>query len=317
MRKLLYVLGLSLILTGCSSSYTSSEYKDIIVPEKVDYILDSNNKAMYIDDDLKEVIFEINNLREKYKDSNDENESNLLYIDIYANHDLTINFDNESINNKEYFNDVVGILDKSVAKGLKDYIEEVKDKEIEDNKIALRKIGMVAVYAEDRGENKENFISVKFNFASLKDKYYSDLLNKVSKDKYFLNNIIMGEKLNMIDFVNLNNFHPIYEYGYFSIRYNMYLKDKDIEKVNILMQGKDGLKLEQDDIDVFANLLDTLELKEKEKDLLLNDYKEILQTKTKNKNISLDNYKVLINTTKGNNYSGEGRKLVYFSIEKS
>lgn len=317
MRKLIYVLGLLLVLTGCSTSISTDD-KGVVVPEEVEAIIDRDENAMYVDDDFKKVIIEINSLREKYKSSNDENDSNLLYIDIYNTNNVTVNFDNQMFGSKEYFDDLIEILDKSIAKGLKDHIKEVKDKEIGDNKVVLRKIGRVAIYAENAQEymeDKENFIFIKINFSDLKDEYYSKLLDKVSADKYLLENMIIGDKLNMIDFVNIDN-NYLSSDDYLSIRYNMYLKDKEIKKVNILMQGKNSLELEPEDIDVFVNLLNTLELKEEDKELLLNDYKDIFLTKSNNKKITLDSYKISINSNKGNTYSGADRKLVYFSIER-
>lgn len=315
MRKLIYILGISLILTGCSGAMKLKD-SGTIVPKKVNSIIDANEKVFYIDDSLKEVITEINGLREKYKDSLDQNESDSLYIDIYGNHNVVFHVGNEMFLNNQYFNDLVEILDKSLATGLKDHIKEMEDKEIPDNKVVLRKMGRVAVYAESR-EGEENFIYVKINFSDLADKDYRELLNKVSADKYLLDNMIMGDKLNMIDFVNLKNSYSLSYDDDLSIRYNMYLKDKDIEKVNILLQGRKGLELEQEDIDVFINLINTLELKEEDKDLLLNDYKAIFQAKPSNKKISLDNYNVIINATKGNVYLRNDRKMVYFSIERS
>ena len=82
------------------------------------------------------------------------------------------------------------------------------------------------------------------------------------------------------------------------------------------MQGKKDLELKEDDIDVFVNLLNTLELKEEEKDLLLSDYKDVFLTKPSNKKKNFENYDVLINSSKGDSYSDNEKKLVYFSIER-
>lgn len=76
------------------------------------------------------------------------------------------------------------------------------------------------------------------------------------------------------------------------------------------------MSLEEDDIDVFINLMDTLDLKEEEKDSLLSDYKDIFLEKPSKREKSFDKYNLLINSSKRNSYLDNDRKLVYFSIEE-
>lgn len=331
MKKIIYILGITLILAGCSSSFISTEEQELALSKELGDGIDHRESGMYIDDEFKNIILEINALREKYKDSTEEGEviygnsdgygyeDQFLYIDMYDPNNATLTIDNSSFNNMKYFNDLVEILDKSIAEGLKEHIKEMNYKEIEEDKIVLRKIGKVAIYAEngrDYTVNDKNLISIKINFADLKDKYYSDLFNKISEDKYLLDDMIVTDKLDMIDFSNINNYYHVLESDNLNIKYNIYLKDKAIKKVNILMQGKKDLELKEDDIDVFVNLLNTLELKEEEKDLLLSDYKDVFLTKPSNKKKNFENYDVLINSSKGDSYSDNEKKLVYFSIER-
>lgn len=255
MKKIIYVLGLALILSGCSSGFisTEEEEEELLVTKELEETIDSSERGMYIDDEFKSVILEINSLREKYKDSPEEDEviydhsdgygyeDEFLYIDIYDSSNASFTIDNSSFNNMEYFKDLVEILDKSIAEGLKEDIEEMNDKEIEEGKLLLRKIGKVAVYGENGGgytEDDKNLISIKINFADLKDEYYSELFNKISEDKYLVDNMIVTDRSDMMDFSNINNSYYDLENDYLSIRYNIYLKDRDIKKVNILMQGK-------------------------------------------------------------------------------
>ena len=322
MRKLIYILGASLMLTGCSTSISAPTFVDTVA-EEVGAIEYTREKNVYINDDMKKVIESINNLSDKYKKDMDERQFDSLYIDIYEEdygRIKDINFNNKHIYGPEYFSELVEILDKNLAKGLKEYINEMKDKQINPGQTILEKIGNTVVFVGEAEVNEENYISIKINFLDVEDEYYRDIFNKVSDGKYVLDDVIRGEKLNLIDFVNINANNPQYYYEYkannLEIRYNIFLEDKDIEKVNILMKGKMGLDLEYDDIGVFINLLNTLELSENEKDLLLNEYKNLVGRKV-NKTISLDNYKVLVNYTKGNIYSENNKNLIYFSIERN
>lgn len=322
MRKLIYIVGTSLILTGCSTSISAPTSVDTVTQE-VAYIEYTKENNMYINDDMKKVIEDINNLGDKYKKDMDERQFDSLYIDIYEEdyqRIKDINFNNKHIYGLKYFNELVEILDNSLAGGLKEYVNEMKDKKFEDDGTVIEKIGNTVVFIEPIGNDEENYISIKVNFLDVEDEYYRDIFNKISDGKYVLDNVIRGERLNLIDFININANNPQYYYEYkannLEIRYNIFLEDKDIEKVNILMKGKMGLELEYDDIGVFINLLNTLELSENEKDLLLNEYKNIVG-KDVNKTMSLDNYKVLINYNKANTYSDNDKKLIYFSIERN
>lgn len=321
MKKWICILGISLILTGCSKSAVElEENPNTIVVEKINSMGYSQEKAMYINDDMKKVIEDINNVRGKYKDGIDEEGHDSFYIDIYEDDYQgirDIGFDNKSIHSYEYFTDLVEILDEGLAKGLKSYIKEMEDKQLQADEIILEKIGRTMVWTENRRGDEGNYISIKVNFLDVGDEYYRELFNKVSQDKYVLENVIIGEKLNLIDFANSNKDYRPYDSDYFNIGYNMFLEDKVIRKVNILIQGKNDGKIKDDDMDVFTNLLDTLELNKEDKDLLLNEYKNIFENKANNKKISLDNYNVFINATKGNGYSSEDKKLIYFSIERN
>lgn len=315
MKKLFFVLIFSLLLTGCSPRIMHLGTNNSFVSEEKYAGIDRYGELLYVEDEFKEIILKINNLKEKYKNIELETGDNPLYIDVNNDYNLIVDFDSNMFS-KEYYNDLIKILDGSIAKGLKDYIKDMETQKIEGGKVILKRIGRVAIYAEDREGFKDNFISIKVDFSSLKDENYKDIFSEVFEDKYFLNNIETADKLNMMNLVNLNSLFDLYYDEHLAIRYNVFLNNKDIKKVNILMQGQDNTELAQDDINVFINLLNTLDLNDNEKGLLLNKYNGVFQTKSSNQKISLDNYNLLINDSKGNSYSRKDRKLAYFSIER-
>ncbi len=317
MKKFIWILGLLLVLTGCRDVII--EDREGFVEDEIDSITSKKERATYISDETKEVVAEINNLREKYKNimTEEEYEFESVYIDLQGQGMKGISFDNRIFNSKDYFAELIEILDNSVAEGLKNHIEDMEEKKINDDMIILKKIGRAVVYAENR-EEADNYISVKVDFSDIKDEDYGALFQEISDDKYILSNIIIGEKADMIDFVNLNNSYDMgYEGGNFkSIRYNMFLVENNIEKVNILMQAKDQSPIKDEDIDVFTNLLDSLEIVGEERDQLLKEFKTSFQKDSKREKIALKNYKILIEAAKGNSYSSRDEKLIYFSIER-
>lgn len=323
MRKWIFILGASLILTGCTRSITLRNDNNAARAEVIGNLEYSKKKPIYIDEGVKAVIQDINNLREKYEDYIDERGFNFLYIDMYSDdyRDAKgVSFNNRNFHSDGYFYDLVEILDGSIAKGLKDYVLSMENKDLgyrddASMKAIIEKIGRTIVYVEDRRE-KNNYISININFLDIEDDYYGEIFNQISDEKYILNNMIIGDKLNLIDFVNYNQLNNNYHVEEIKTRYNMFFKDKDIEKVNILMQGKIGAKFTSDDIDVFINLLNSLDLKEEEKDLLMEECKNTFERKINSKKVSLDNYNIYINDKKGDSSSGYNLDMVYFSIER-
>ncbi len=184
MKKIICILGLSLFLTGCSGAFIKGEDMGQILPDEIDSIVDNNDKATYVDDDIKEVIVHINSLREKYKNSMNEEqyEYEAPYIDLQNPGMKGLVFDNYSFNDKDYFKDLIQILDKSVAEGLEDHIGEMRLADIEDSEIVLRKIGRALIYAENRGEDNENYISIKVDFSDIRDEDYKAILDQISDD---------------------------------------------------------------------------------------------------------------------------------------
>lgn len=306
MKKWIFLLGASLILTGCSTtgSVTSEVQK----------------KGLYINDDMKKIIKDINDLNDKYsKDMPMDNRYyDSLYIDMDSNIERikNISFDRHTYGD-EYFKKLVQILDKGLAEGLEDYVLDMKDKRLEPDETIVEKIGRTIVYIQNRGGNEGNYMSINVDFLDLEDDYYRDRINKISNGKYILDNFITGEKLDLLEFLNFSNSNYRNDYNNVGIRYSMFFKDEDIEKVNILIQRKKESEFKDDDMEVFINLLNSLELKEGEKDLLVEKYKNIFEKKVNKRKINLDNYKLLINPNKGNFYSGKNKQLIYFSIERN
>ena len=325
MKKWMFLLGVSLMLTGCSTTVTVSDTQAVVLAN--DSNLGIRNdinigfaqvEGLYINDDMKNLIGDINNLNDKYKKDIDERDFDSLYIDVHSDSERlrNINFNNNYIYGPEHFKEIVQILDKNVAEGLEDHVMEMKNKDLKIDETTVNKIGKTIVYVQNRGRDGDNYINISLNFLDVKDEHYRDVFNQIANGKYILNNLIMGGELNLMEFVSPNNSY--FSSGDFNvdIRYNMFLQDKDIEKVNILIQKKNDPKFKDEDMEVFINLLNSMELNEGEKDLLVEEYKGLLDEKLKNKKIDLANYKLLIKGSKGSSYSGRGKSLVCFSIER-
>lgn len=321
MKKIICILGSIILLTACSTTTVTS---DIILSDNINPIEVNRQKALFIKDDIKQVIEEINALEEKYKDEIVDAESNFVHINIYEDFNRQgiqqIEFNNKYTLSEEYFNDLVQILDNSLANGLKDYINKMKMEELKIDRSIVEKIGRAVVYVENREGDEDNYISIIINFSDIEDENYRRVFHEITHDKYILNKVIIGEKRNLVDFGNINISHDMQGPRFSEdiiIRYNIFFADEDIKKTNILIQGKDGMDLKEEDIDVFINLLNVLELNGEDKGILIKEYRDILKDKKNNKKISLENHNVFIKSNKGKIYGGKERELIFFSIEKN
>lgn len=318
MKKLIFALVSLTLLTGCSTNVRMMDNGSVITANELRAITERKEQDMYTTDEVKDAISDINALREEYKDDIDGRGFDSLYIDTYGGDSRRIKnvqFNNKDIYNDEYFDGLIDILDKSLARGIEDYLEDIKNKALEPEDILIEKIGRALVYTENRGENEDNYISIKLDLLDIKNEYLRELFKDISDGKYILDDIMRGEELNLLTFVNPNHAHNIYDYDALSIRYNMFLADNEIEKVNILLHGENGIDLGYDDIGVFINLINNLDLNKDEKDTLVEEYKHAFKEKSNSKNLTLKNYNLYVNYNKGDNAIGKEGKLIFFSID--
>lgn len=330
MKKIIVLIMACLMLTSCTNTGVISHDLELMTDDlvTVDY---SERKPLYINDEMKETIDEINNLKEKYKGSLDHNEFP-LYINIYEDDNFGNIQDSFFINNmedgytKESFKDVVEILDKKEAIGLKDYVTKAYDKNIGPEDYFIKKIGKSVVYVTNRNRYKNNSITIRTKFSDIKDEDYRRTFEGISRDKYILDNVYTEGKLygldpnpldrDLISFVNDELFMDNDLSKFIKVRYEILLKDKNIDKVNILLSRKRDEKLKKEDIEVFINLLNALDLKEEDKGEFLKEYRNVFKERIDGDKLDIDGYSVYIKNNKGNNYIGEKKENLYISIEK-
>ncbi|HZK32890.1 MAG TPA: hypothetical protein VFC60_00185 [Tissierellaceae bacterium] len=331
MKKIIILIISCLILTSCSNTAGLNNNLNALVEDVTDTY--TEGQTTYIDDEMKETIDEINNLRDKYKLSLDELEIKTIYIDIYDKDNRRGNTqDTFTLNNihggyiKEYFDDIVKILDKKEAIGLKNYINKAYDMNLQPNEQYIKKIGRSVIHVENRGGDETNYIAIKTKLTNIKDEDYKAIFEKISRDKYILDNVVSEQKLDspaidplssdLISFVNDELFMNPVNSKSVEIRYELLLKDKDIDKVNILLSRRHDEKLKKEDIEVFINLLNVLDIKEADRGKLLQGYRNIFEEKIDKSLLDIEGYRIYVKYNKGNNYIGDRKENIYIAIEK-
>ncbi len=170
MRKWMFLLAGSLILTGCSTSVSVSNVETTSVVLASDMNLGyRGEKGLYINDDMKRVIQDINKLNDEYAAHDNDWRYDYLYIDLDYNleriRDMTLG--NQRNYQEGYFDGLIKILDQGLAEGLEDYILEMEAKNLEMDETVIKQIGRTVVYVQNRGGDQENYISIKINFLDL------------------------------------------------------------------------------------------------------------------------------------------------------
>lgn len=336
MKKIIVLVMGCLLLTSCINESEIKQASTVLQGEIQSTRVKS--RTTYISDDVKETVEEINNLREEYKDLLDEDEFNSIYIDIYDKdtrdgsvQEIFEFYNRFGSSEEKYFNELVQILDKREAQGLKDYVDEVNKMNFDEKDILVKKIGRAVVYVERPGPyTQKKHIFIRVNLADIKDEDYRDIFDKISGGKYILKNVFTEGKFeppmvdplsrDLISFENdelfmKSNYSSDYA-KFASIRYEVLLKDKEIDKVNILLSRRNNEKLKKEDIEVFVNLLNVLDIREADRGKLLQGYRNIFEEKIDKSALDTEGYKIYVKYNKGNNYIGDRKENIYIAIER-
>lgn len=331
MRKLgIFLITSSLVLTSCATTVT--DFGEIAQIEETEFTETVGNRNTYVSAEMKDTVEKINDLAGKYKEEIDRGDFGPVYIDIYESDNIegsiqdVFSMDNANYNySKEYFNDVVEILDENISIGLKNFVQEASEMELQPEEQIIEKIGKTVVHVERDIGRGRNYIGISTRLTDAKDEDYRDLLQRISKDNYILDNIYTeglgyedknhSQVHNLISFVNPEVLVNRHVSSSARVRYEVLLKDKNIEKVNLLLSRKADEELREEDIDVFVNLLDYLKIEE-EKGELVKRYKNIFEERKDKISLDTSDYNIKVLKGKGNNYIGERRENIYISIEE-
>lgn len=305
MRKLTLVVLLALIVSGCSPLSKAS-----IERELNESWQESKNLA-YVNDKGKYAIREINNLGEKYGEGR-----STVYIDEYDSLSLSNIMIESYAFEEDYFNDMVEILEETLAPGLKEAIKE-GIKSGKDQPISIR-TGPVNVYVDSRYDQAEVILNI--NFLDVNNKVYQDLIAGFEDYNYYLDGFAQGKEFDRINLANKYSSQDIYYsrtrslFG--GVRIDLILDDDYIKKANVLI-SKDGDSYSEEDLKAFEHLLSVMDIKGESKDRLMEEYIKIFENKPSNLNLKLDGLDIRVVANKGNKNRSYGKTIefIYFSIE--
>ncbi|AFS78876.1 hypothetical protein Curi_c18700 [Gottschalkia acidurici 9a] len=319
MKRLGLMVLSTIILTGCTSTNGILTIKDIeeIDHKQVEEIVNKQKNILYTPEEVNEVITKINNLGAETIDKNE-----------YTHEIVARNYSSKE--EKEYFNKVVDILDETIAKGLRNYIDSHAEIDIGKEGVQTAIIGRVSVYIDndninrmyyDENENIGNNISIKIYTKDIKDKEYLNLINSIKAKDFLLQDIKLGKYQNLIKISNVIYLHDqkdVLKKTPPQVSYEIFTKDKEIEKVRVSIIKEKSIDVEGKDITPLKNIGSILRFNTKDFKVLEDITSNINQNVKGNKKISTDGleYKYR-NIEKVDRYTESKQHMIEVTIEKN
>lgn len=336
MKKLGLLIISTIILSGCSPKNGIINKVDIEASnyESVKSLLEEQKNVSYIPDDVKEFI-------SKSKDVNDKKfESSNHYLDIrlqsgeYMSDSeflYEVYMDPESRND---FNSLVDVLDTTISKGIKLYIDKNIDADLSKSG-KIMKIGKVWIlispvyeeiveqYGEQVDEDgkelsqiNKNEILLIIQAKDIKDEKYKKITDNIQGEDLILESIKVGKEQNVVSLKNMESKqYNSYTVNKPAINYQLFIKDENINKVrmSIISPIKDEINNDLKSLNRISNQLE----------FNIDDIKKLEEIKTfirenkvGKKSVSSENFNFSYKNLETKNFSYQSRNLTEVIIER-
>lgn len=301
MKKIMLVISMALLLSGCESLPNDKDIKEL-----EDNFINVKQQGSYEEDKVFDLMHEIEKIDRDYDDKYRE-EGNDFIGDVgvsYQNNGFQI-IDIESYNH-EYINEIVKLLDSTVSSGIKNHVENVLE-----NEAAYKdshRFGNSLVFVDE-----DNNIVIRTFTNDIKDKYLKNEVDDLTDGSY----ITWGAKgLDGNKIISIKNIDASTNYSHTGVRinYNMFYDERNLSKVLALIETKDESSLTDDDIEMFENILDKFAINDYDKKLIVDEFIGAVDNKVGKKEIDIAYYKVKIMDSKAED-KVNGLRRIYFLVE--
>lgn len=262
MKKIGLLLVTTIFLSGCSATSGILTREDVIEAGKGNSkeIIEKQKEVSYVPEDVKEFIGQIKEANDNFDDTS-YNYSNMILDNTNFMEEgkflkelyISNNADGDST---EEFKKIVNILDKTIAKGIKLYLDKNIDADLEDSGVSTRlgrawvSIRPVEILderhdyieqnmdaAEDfRSEFAKNEVSIVLKLKDIKDPKYKKIVESIEDENLVTDSIHIGKHQDLITLSNINSkYYEGYDQNQFetAINYSLFMKDKNINKVRM------------------------------------------------------------------------------------
>lgn len=285
MKKIGLLLACTVVLSGCTPTNGILNEKEVNVPsyEKIKPLIEEQEKISYTPEDVKLFMDELKKINNSIETKEGSNYISMVLDGV--NRFGGGNFSYETgvgiysdDNSKVEFQQLVDALDKTIAKGIKLYLDKNGDVET-DGVAKSTKIGRVWIHIKteesdpnykehpDYTEGDEyrkttskikplkNNIDLRIQIRDVKDDKYKKLVNSVITDDLTLDSIKIGKEKNLI---TLNNIE--FKNGDNSLKqkplinYELFVTDGEIDKARISIISVTDKKLNDQDLELLEKL---------------------------------------------------------------
>ena len=337
MKKLLFLLVSTILLTGCTAQNGVVNSKDLedIKYENIKPLLERQKNIAIIPEDVRGFLNKLDQVKKENLDQEDTMGYLSIGIERFAEdqplfmYETALN-DYANENEKTQFYKLIDVLDQTIAEGILEFLRENEPKDLTEENIS-EKIGRVWVqiskpvhddnYLNSEGINVKdlkNDIIIWIKVRDIKDEKYKKLVSILTEEDLILNDIKIGEHR---DSITLENIEFKNRYGTrkaTAISYNLFIKDGTIEKVRTSIVSPKDSKIMDSDLDSLKKIASVLEFETSDIKSLEKIETMIKENKQKSGNTQSDKFSFNYKALKSNNYRDnmESTKIIELIIEK-
>lgn len=337
MKKLLFLLVSTILLTGCTAQNGVVNSKDLedIKYENIKPLLERQKDTAIIPEDVRGFLNKLDQVKKENLDQEDTMGYLSIGIERFAEdqplfmYETALN-DYANENEKTQFYKLIDVLDQTIAEGILEFLRENEPKDLTEENIS-EKIGRVWVqiskpvhddnYLNSEGINVKdlkNDIIIWIKVRDIKDEKYKKLVSILTEEDLILNDIKIGEHR---DSITLENIEFKNRYGTrkaTAISYNLFIKDGTIEKVRTSIVSPKDSKIMDSDLASLKKIASVLEFETSDIKSLEKIETMIKENKKKSGNTQSDKFSFNYKALKTNNYRDnmESTKIIELIIEK-
>ena len=338
MKKIGLLIISTMLLSGCSATNGIINNIDIKAAnyESVKPLIEEQKNVSYIPTDVKDFVSkakqvdskqpEVSNeyLDIRLQDSNYIEDSSFLY-EVYRDY-----YDADSISN---FDKLIEVLDETISKGIKLYIEKNIDLELEKPGKVM-KIGRVWIFISPIEEEfleenidlevakdpnykaPKNEVMLIMKVKDIKDKKYKELIDNIQGDDLILESIKIGKEQNLIQLSNVESRqYSGYSLNKPSINYQLFVKNGNIDKIRMSLASPSKEKI-NNEIKSLLRITEQLEFNAQDMRNIEEIKKLIKENKVGKETLSSDKFKISYKNSENKDYLSEGRNLIEVIIER-
>lgn len=289
MKKIGLLIACTIVLSGCSPSNGILNEKDVSAYsyEEIKPLLEEQENISYTPDDVKLFIEELKKTSSELETKDRYNYITMVLQDINRFEGINFAYDTgvgiySEKYSKEEFKYLVNALDKTIAKGIKLYLDKNGDVKI-DGTAKNTKIGRVWInirtpepdpYMENHpnwesieegisnAKPVNNNINLRIQIKDIKDEKYKKIVDSLITDDLALDSIRIGKEKNLI---SLNNIEFINgedsKKQKLMINYELFVDEDEIEKVRISIISLKNSNITDQDLKLLGKLSSKFDFK--------------------------------------------------------